>query len=109
MKTGKTLLIPPRKIPEEAMTLARLQRSVAVHDILDKFITKAYEEARLEERSTVPTIGILDPARVPQKRFKPKRKKIVLLFLGIGIGMGVLIAVMLDAFEPYQAELAKKT
>jgi tyrosine-protein kinase Etk/Wzc len=101
MMTGATLLISPRKIPDEAMTLARLQRAVAVNDILDKYITKAYEEARLEERSTIPTIAVLDPARIPQKKYRPQRRKIVVIFLGIGIGMGLLIAVMLDKFEPY--------
>jgi tyrosine-protein kinase Etk/Wzc len=104
IKDSNTLLLSPKKIPDEALTLARLQRTIAVHDILDKYITKAYEEARLEERSTVPTIAVLDPARVPQKRYEPKRKKIILTFLGIGFSIGLLIAVMLDVFEPYKAD-----
>jgi uncharacterized protein involved in exopolysaccharide biosynthesis len=103
MKAGSSLLISPKNIPDEAITFARLKRSVAIHEILDKYITKAYEEARLEERSTIPTIAVLDPARVPQKKIKPKRKKIVLLFLSIGFGAGLVIAVLLDAFEPFRA------
>jgi uncharacterized protein involved in exopolysaccharide biosynthesis len=71
-------------------------------DILDRYLTKAYEEARLEERSTIPTIGVLDPARVPQKRFQPKRKKIILMFLGVGLGIGIFLVVMLDMIEPYK-------
>jgi uncharacterized protein involved in exopolysaccharide biosynthesis len=101
MKTGASLLISPKKIPDEAMRLVRLQRAVAVNDILDKYITKAYEEARLEERNTVPTIAVLDPARVPQKKYKPQRRKIVTMFLGMGIGLGLLLAVLFDRFEPF--------
>ncbi len=101
-----TLLFPISRIPEEALTLTRLQRAVAVTDILDRYITKSYEEARLEEKNTVPTIAVLDPARVPQKRFQPKRKKIVSFFLGIGLGLGILVAVILDSLEPYRKELS---
>jgi tyrosine-protein kinase Etk/Wzc len=98
------LLLPIKRIPDEALTFARLQRGVAVTDMLDKFITKSYEEARLEEKNNVPTIAVLDPARVPQKRFQPKRRKIVVFFMFIGLGLGLISAVLLDSLEPLRKE-----
>jgi uncharacterized protein involved in exopolysaccharide biosynthesis len=99
---GRSLLLPIQKIPDEALTLSRLQRAITVTDLLDRFLTKSYEEARLEEKNSVPTIAVLDPARVPQKRFQPKRRKIVLFFLALGIGLGVIVAVAIDSLEPYR-------
>ena len=99
-KTKKTaLLFPIQRIPDQALTLQRLQRAVTITDILDRYLTQAYEEARIEEKTTVPTIAVLDPARVPQKRYQPKRKKIVLAFLGFGMGLGMIVAIVLDSLE----------
>jgi tyrosine-protein kinase Etk/Wzc len=98
------LLLPIKRIPEEALKLARMQRAIAVMDLLDRYLTKAYEEARLEEKTTVPTIAVLDPARVPQKRFAPKRKKIVTFFMGLGLSLGIVFSVMLDSLGPYKKE-----
>jgi capsule polysaccharide export protein KpsE/RkpR len=92
------ILMPLSTIPDEALALERMQRKVVVFDVLDKFLTKEYESARLEEKNTTPTIAVLDPAFVPQKKFKPIRRIIAMTATAIGFILALYLSYVLQRF-----------
>jgi capsule polysaccharide export protein KpsE/RkpR len=102
---NNSVLLSVAKIPSEALTFVRMGRSVAIMDFLDKYLTKEYETSCLEERSTVPTIAILDSARVPEKKAKPKRRQIAFIFMLVGLSLGAVGSVVFESFFLYRNSL----
>jgi len=96
-KNGYSVLLPVSKIPMDALSYERMLRKIAIMDVLDKYLSKEYETTAIEEKSTIPTIAVLDSARVPQKRIKPKRTFFVFIATGIGLTCGVLLSIFLQA------------
>ncbi len=94
---GSGVLIPLSQVPTNALSFERLLRRVVISNTLDQYLTKEYEAARLEEKSTIPTVAVLDYAFVPEKKAKPKRSLIVLFVTGLGIGFGIMFSILLQA------------
>ena len=85
-----SLLIPLKKAPELAIQYAYLYRDVKVYESIYAFILQMYEQARFQEANNSPTVSVLEQAKVPQKRTRPKRA--VICMLGFFIGLIVLSA-----------------
>jgi uncharacterized protein involved in exopolysaccharide biosynthesis len=66
-------------LPELALELARLMRTVMVHETVFELLTGQYEQARIEESKTTPTLSVLHYSSIPEYKDKPKRSHIVLL------------------------------
>lgn len=60
-------------IPPLAMEYARLVRDLKVREQVYALLVAQYEEAKIRESKDVPTVEILDPAAVPQRRSRPIR------------------------------------
>ena len=48
---------------------------------LFKFLTMEYEEAKIEEAKDIPTVQVLDVAKVPERKSKPRRVLLVISIL----------------------------
>ena len=109
MGTEKTtsIFLPISQIADDALAYSRLKRSVLIMDVLDQYLTKEYETAKLDEKSTVPTIAVLDSATVPEKRIKPKRKKIVLIMALLGAAVGIAGSYILFSLSQYKDVLSR--
>jgi capsule polysaccharide export protein KpsE/RkpR len=66
-------------LPEMALELARLMRTVKTHETVYELLTGQYEQARIEESKTTPTLSVLHYSSVPQVKYAPKRSRLVLL------------------------------
>lgn len=66
------------EVPELGIQLLRLQREVEIQNTLFTFLTQQYEEAKIKEARDTPTIQILDEAKTPINRFKPRRTLLVI-------------------------------
>jgi len=64
--------------PELALKSLRLIRQVTVYDQIYQFLTQAAEQAKIDELRNTPTFTILDPAEVPDIKWRPKRSFVVL-------------------------------
>jgi tyrosine-protein kinase Etk/Wzc len=102
-----SIFLPVSQIPDDALVFSRLKRSILIMDVLDQYLTKEYETAKLDEKSTVPTIAVLDSATVPEKRIKPKRKKMVLIMTFIGAAVGIAGSYMLFSLSQYKDVLPR--
>ena len=68
-------------IPDLGLTHLRLQRELEIQTELFKFLTMEYEEAKIEEAKDIPTVQVLDVAKVPEKKSKPRRVLLVISIL----------------------------
>jgi uncharacterized protein involved in exopolysaccharide biosynthesis len=66
-------------LPGIGQEYVRLMREFKIQETLVELLTKQYEMARLSEAKDVSTLQVLQEARVPDKKSKPKRALIVLI------------------------------
>lgn len=66
--------------PSVAMNYLRLVRNVEIQNKLITFIVPILEKSKIDENKTTPTIMVLDPPNIPDKKAKPKRSYIVIGF-----------------------------
>jgi capsular polysaccharide biosynthesis protein len=62
---------------------------------------EAQLSANMERRQKGEQFKILDIARIPEKPFKPKRLKIILLGLALGLGFGGGLCFSAEYLDPY--------
>ena len=68
-------------IPDLGLTHLRLQRELEIQTELFKFLTMEYEEAKIEEAKDIPTVQVLDVAKIPERKSKPRRALLVVSIL----------------------------
>lgn len=98
--SSKSIFIPTTKIPDLALQYARLLRDAKVQETLYGLLTQQYEMARIQEAKDSPTVQVLDVAKVPGKKAKPKRSLIVIL--------STLSATIFAVFASFFAEFFDK-
>lgn len=102
-KTGrsssKSIFIPTAKIPDLALRYARLLRDAKVQETVYGLLNQQYEMARIQEAKDSPTVQILDTAKIPQKRVKPKRKNIVLFSTFGAMFFGICLCFIIEYIE----------
>jgi uncharacterized protein involved in exopolysaccharide biosynthesis len=62
-----------RKLPLLGMTYADLYRRVRVQEGVYEVLTREYELAKVQEAREIPTVKVLEPADVPEKKAFPPR------------------------------------
>lgn len=88
-----------RRIPEEQIELARLERQRKANERVYMMLLEKAEEAKISEASEIGTVSMLDRARIPEK--ENKKKKVVNLMLGFVMGLIISIGVafVLEYFD----------
>jgi uncharacterized protein involved in exopolysaccharide biosynthesis len=84
-----TLSVPFARVPGLALEYGRLLRDVKIQETLFGLITEQYEHAKIQEVKDTPTIQILDVAKPPEKKSRPKR----LIILAITGGLSVILSI----------------
>jgi len=90
--------------PEVALQLAELMREVKIKETVFELLNQQYYQARIEEAKNTPTIQVLDEARVPERKSRPRR----LLIAVTGFVLGIVIGVGRSVFQHYQAALKEQ-
>lgn len=81
-----------RKLPLLGVTYADLYRRTKVQEAVYEVLTQEYELAKVQEVRQIPTVTVLDPADVPEKRsFPPGRLKIGVTTMGVACLFGVVL------------------
>jgi tyrosine-protein kinase Etk/Wzc len=78
---GGTLIVSLSHAPEKAIRYAELKGNAKLQESLYEFVIQLYEQAKISEANNVPAIQVLEYAKNPQKKTRPKRSIICLLFL----------------------------
>ncbi len=64
--------------PNVALNYLRLTRDVEIQNKILSYVIPILEQAKIEENKKTPTVLVLDPPNIPDKKAKPKRSAIVI-------------------------------
>ncbi len=82
-----------RKLPALGVTYADLYRELKLREAVFETLTQQYEMARIEEAKEIPSVKVMDPADVPEKKSGPPRLIIVALGLLVSFCLGAIYIV----------------
>ena len=100
----KDIFIPTEKIPDLGLQYARLFRDAKVQETLFGLLTQQYELARIQEAKDSPTVQVLDVAKAPEKKIRPKKALIILLSTMTALFLAVFLAFFLEFLEKNSKE-----
>ena len=69
-----------RELPVLGVAYADYYRRLKIEESVYEILTKQYELAKIQEAKEIPTVKVLDPATIPERKSGPQR--IRLMFLG---------------------------
>jgi uncharacterized protein involved in exopolysaccharide biosynthesis len=103
---ARDIFVATDQVPNLNVEYLRLLRDVKYEEILFQLLTQQYEVARIQEAKDTPTVQILDYAKVPEKKSRPKRAIIVLLSTFVATFIGVFAAFSLEYLEVHRLKEA---
>jgi len=68
-----------RKLPLLGVQWADLFRRVKIQETIYELLNQQYELARIQEAKEIPTVNVIDPANLPEKKSWPPRLLIIVL------------------------------
>jgi uncharacterized protein involved in exopolysaccharide biosynthesis len=95
-----------RKIPLLGVTYFDLFRRAKIQEALYEALTKRYEMAKVEEAKEIPTVRVLDPADLPERKISPQRTLIIVLGLLSSLAVGcawVLVSAKWELLSSHDA------
>jgi uncharacterized protein involved in exopolysaccharide biosynthesis len=99
-----SLLLPLKIAPNLGVKFFRLKRNLKIQELLFEMVTQQYEATKIEEAKNTPHIQILDKADPPQKRTKPKRKRMVVTAFFACIILNFVLVNLLEIFKRMRQE-----
>lgn len=83
LSASSNILFPFKDMPQIAIQYLRTFREVEIQQSILEIVMPMYEQAKVEEQKSMPTIMLVDKAVTPQLKYSPKRSVIILgvLFL----------------------------
>lgn len=84
-----TLYPPIRQLPVLGVTYADLYRRMKVQEAVFETLTQEYELAKVEEAKETPSVKVLDPPNIPERKSSPHR----LLFIVIGGLVAIVLGI----------------
>ena len=96
---GKRLNSDFVSVPKLQFNQIKLQTEIAITEGLYKTLVQEYEMAKATEQKEKIAFQVIDEPYVPEKRFKPKRKLIVIVAFVTGLMLSIFIAFFLEWIE----------
>jgi uncharacterized protein involved in exopolysaccharide biosynthesis len=78
-----------RKLPLLGVPYADLYRKTKVQEAVFETLAKEYELAKVQEAKEIPTVKVLDPPNLPERKSYPPRRLIVMLGTVLALACGV--------------------
>ena len=78
LSTLSNVLYPFKEMPDIAIQYLRAYREVELQETIMEFVLPMYEQAKVEEQKSIPTLLVIDKAIPPELKYSPKRATIVL-------------------------------
>jgi uncharacterized protein involved in exopolysaccharide biosynthesis len=86
---GDSLYPSIRQLPLLGVPYADLYRETRVQEAVFETLIKECELARVQEAKEIPTVKVLDPANLPERKSFPPRRLIVMLGTALALSCGV--------------------
>lgn len=72
-----------RKLPLLGVQWADLYRSMKIQETVYELLNQQYELARIQEAKEIPTVNVIDPANLPEKKSWPPRLLLIALLTAL--------------------------
>jgi uncharacterized protein involved in exopolysaccharide biosynthesis len=79
-----------RKLPLLGVQWADLYRRMKIEDTVYELLNQQYELARIQEAKEIPTVNVVDPADLPEKKSWPPRLLIIALLTVVSLAGAVV-------------------
>jgi uncharacterized protein involved in exopolysaccharide biosynthesis len=86
---GDSLYPSIRKLPLLGVKFADLYRQTKVQEAVFESLTQEYEMAKVQEAKEIPSVKVLDPPNIPERKSFPPRTLITLLGAALAFACGV--------------------
>jgi len=83
LRANSNILFPFKEMPDIAIEYLRNYREVEIQQSVLEIIMPMYEQAKVEEQKSIPTVMVIDKAVPPQLKTSPHRAFIILLFVAL--------------------------
>jgi capsule polysaccharide export protein KpsE/RkpR len=93
-----------RKLPLLGVTYADLYRKTKVEETIFEILTQQYELAKVQEAKEVPSVKVLDPADLPEKKVFPPRALLTVLGTLTAFALGACWVLGKDNWEKTDPE-----
>lgn len=96
LTTLTNVLFPFKEMPDISIQYLRAFREVEIQQTILEIIVPLYEQAKVEEQKSIPTVFLLDKAVPPQLKDSPKKAFIVLLSVFLTFFIMIVIVFQAD-------------
>jgi uncharacterized protein involved in exopolysaccharide biosynthesis len=79
-------------VPELGIKYIQLKRKTEYYTKVLEFLAPQFEQAKIEAAKEIPTLQILDYGVRPEKKDRPKRARLVIMFFVISSFFGMYVA-----------------
>jgi capsule polysaccharide export protein KpsE/RkpR len=77
LSSSSNILFAFKDMPNIAMQYLRSYREVEIQQSILEIVMPMYEQAKVEEQKSIPTIVLIDKAAVPELKYSPKRSALI--------------------------------
>ena len=102
------ILLPFKNTPELGAEYLRRYRDVEIQYKILQFIAPLYEQAKVEENRSTPSVVVLDHASVPEMKAKPKIMLFALLAFVSSTLLGLMAVFVLEARDRVQRSVPQQ-
>jgi len=82
-----------RKLPLLGVQWADLYRRMKVQETVYDLLTQQYELARIQEAKEIPTVNVIDPANIPERKSYPPRLLIIVVITAMSLAIATIFIV----------------
>jgi tyrosine-protein kinase Etk/Wzc len=87
------VFFPFKKVPDITLNYLRNYRNIEMQTKLMEYILPMYEQAKVEEQKSIPTVIIVDRAAPPQLKYTPRRGLIIVGITSLGLFFLILVSI----------------
>jgi capsule polysaccharide export protein KpsE/RkpR len=91
LSSESNVLFPFKHVPDMAMQYLRFYRELEIQSKIMEIILPMFEQAKVEEQKSIPTIVALDKAVPPQLKESPKKAFIIAAVLSLAFFIFILV------------------
>jgi len=96
---GHNPLMPIGRMPSVGTEYLRKLRELKFNETLYELLLKQYELAKLDESRDATVIQVVDKAEPPEKRYKPKRRQMVMIATVCAFFVSIFAAFLMEFME----------
>jgi len=96
---GHNPLMPIGRMPSVGTEYLRKLRELKFNETLYELLLKQYELAKLDEARDATVIQVVDKAEPPEKRYKPKRRQMVMIAAISALFVSIFAAFLMEFME----------